>query len=125
MPAITGAIETQSNRVAAWALGLAIAGLILFFTLFGAVFAIPVAMVSLILSVIAIGKARKLTGADTRFKMSVTALVISAATLVLSIILWATIFMFVSNSDVIDCFEVTDAAERDSCLQDSVSGWLN
>lgn len=80
----TGIPEDIKNHIAPWVLGLSILALLATISIIGVVLGAPLALVTLIFSIIAIVKARKIDGPFRRMGMSVTALILSLLTVIIT-----------------------------------------
>lgn len=115
------AMDAPRNGVAPWALGVSILGLVMALSVLGTAFAIVAGVIGVVLSIIAVIKARKIQGPGRRMGMSVTGLVLSIITVVLSILFWVAIFAMLSWTGIADCFTITDPAQQELCVEESLN----
>lgn len=107
----------QQNTVAPWALALSLVSLGLVLSLVGTLFALPVAVVSLVLGVIAVVRSRRIPGPLTRTGFSVTAIICSLVVLVRSALLWAVVLYYLGKTELPECW-------RSGCF-DAIRGTLS
>ena len=127
-PAYGGVEIQERNTLAPWALGLSIAAIVCVITIVGLVIAWIPALVGLILSIIAILRAKKIQGPYRRMGMSVAALIISGLTTVLFVIgiIGISIFMANSGEAIQKCqndYPANSSAQQ-QCINDAVQDAL-
>lgn len=114
--------ETEKkNAFAPWALGISILAVVLMVTLLLALFAPLAGLVGLILGIIAVVKARKITGRHRRMGMSITAIVLSVITIIVPIALAIFSFVVLESTGIADCLTLTNPAEQQACIEDIMS----
>ncbi|MFP7364687.1 hypothetical protein SFC07_02720 [Corynebacterium callunae] len=122
-------LNVGDNKIAKWALGLGIAALITLLAAFGGPLAIlsllsPIlAIAGIIVSIIALAKGRKFTGAAKRRGFSITGLTLSIVTLVIIVVSVIAITVLVSNSGILDCFngENADVTAQQLCVEETLN----
>ena len=110
----------QQNTVAPWALALSLVSLGLALSLVGTLFALPVALVSLILGVMAVVRSRRIPGPLARTGFSVTAIICSLIALVISALLWAVVLFYLGMTELPECWG-SDPVARQECI-DAIRG---
>lgn len=121
----TWAMEAEKNGVAPWALGIGILSLIVGVSMIFSGLAFLPGIIGLIVSIVAIVKARKLQGPGRRMGMSVAGLILSILAIVASILFWLLAVFILNDSGVMECFSITDPAAQQTCINDALDTWAN
>ena len=120
-----GGVEIQErNTLAPWALGLSIAAIVFAISIIGLIIAWLPALVGLILSIIAVLRAKKIQGPYRRMGMSVASLIISGLTTALFVIgiIGFSILMANSGEAIQKCqndYPANSSAQQ-QCINDAV-----
>ncbi|MDO5671180.1 MAG: DUF4190 domain-containing protein [Corynebacterium sp.] len=121
----TWAVEEAKNGVAPWALGVGILALIGGISVFFSGFAFLIGLIGLIVSIVAIVKARKIQGPGRRMGMSVTGLILSILSIVASILFWIFAIFILTDSGMMECFNLSDPNAQQTCINDALDSWGN
>lgn len=121
----TWAVEEEKNRVAPWALGVGIVALIGGLSLLFSGFAFLIGLIGLILAIVAIVRARRIQGPGRRMGMSVAGLILSVIAIALSVLFWVFVGFIISETGMMECFEISDPAQQQTCLENSFNEWMN
>lgn len=110
--------DKRQNGLATWALSLGIVAALMGMSLVLTAFAWIPALIGLVLGIMAVVKARKITGDGRRMGMSVAGLTLSALVLVFIAVLFVVAGTVVSqNPELLDCAQLPAGAEWDACLR--------
>lgn len=121
-------LNATRNRAAAWALGLGIASVVCalaIFTVQGAVLTLLapfIAVAGVIVAIVALVKAKSITGPGKRRGMAVGGLVLSIITLLLTVFMIIVVSAIIGTG-VLDCFtaEYPTTADQQRCVEDTLS----
>ncbi len=121
-------LNATKNKVAAWALGLGIASVVLYLTIFTGPLAVLVllapfiAVAGIIVSIVALVKGKKVDGPGRRTGFSIAGLILSIIGLLI-FIFFIVVIMMVLGSGVMDCFnaDYPDAAAQQACIQTTLN----
>ena len=127
-PAYGGVEIQERNTLAPWALVLSIAAIVFAISIIGLIIAWLPALVGLILSIIAILRAKKIQGPYRRMGMSVASLIISGLTTALFVIgiIGFSILMANSGEAIQKCQNdyPTNSSAQQQCINDAVQDAL-
>ena len=127
-PAYDGVEIQERNTLAPWALGLSIAAIVFAISIIGLIIAWLPALVGLILSIIAVLRAKKIQGPYRRMGMSVASLIISGLTTALLVIgiIGFSILMANSGEAIQKCQNdyPTNSSAQQQCINDAVQDAL-
>ena len=127
-PAYGGVEIQERNTLAPWALGLSIAAIVFAISIIGLIIAWLPALVGLILSIIAVLRAKKIQGPYRRMGMSVASLIISGLTTALFVIgiIGFSILMANSGEAIQKCQNdyPTNSSAQQQCINDAVQDAL-
>lgn len=121
----TWAMHEEKNRVAPWCLGVGILALVGGISIFFTALAFLVGIVGVILGIVALVRGRKIEGPGRRTGMSVVGIVLSVVSIGLSVLFWVLMGIFASETGIADCMSLTDPAEQQACVEDSVNEWAD
>ncbi|ALC06102.1 putative membrane protein [Corynebacterium deserti GIMN1.010] len=122
-------LNATTNKAASWALGLGIASIVFVLaaiTGIGALLTLLspfVAIAGIIVAIVALVKARKITGPGKRTGFAVTGLILSILTLIAVIALVAFTAVLIGSSGIGDCASLTDPAAQQQCVEDVVNSF--
>ncbi|MDO5511981.1 hypothetical protein [Corynebacterium sp.] len=119
------ALNEEKNRVAPWALGVGIVALIAAISMFFTAFAVLIGLIGLIISIVALVRSRRIQGPGRRTGMSVAGLVLSIIAIVISILFWVFVGGLITQSGMLECFELTDTNQQQACVEESLDSWMN
>lgn len=111
------------NRVAVWALIIAILGLLTGLTVLGATISFLVGLIALVLAVIAIRRAGKIPPHQPgrRLGMSWTALILSLFAILMSVFFYLALFWLQQAGGVQDCLHLPSYEQRQTCLEEELT----
>ncbi len=116
-------MNATPNKLAAWALGLGIASLVVFLTVFTGPLAILllaapfIAVAGIIVSIVALIKGKKYQGSNRRTGWSIGGLIMSILSLLITAFFTILVVVFL-NSGILDCFvDNPDAASQQACVE--------
>lgn len=115
--------DNRKNGAALWALIFAILGLLMLISLALSIFAFIPGILGLILSLVALSKAKKITGSGRRKAMAVAALVISILVTLSSVVIVG--FMVVLGTEVVQACDGLNEAQFSECVNDYVTQRFN
>lgn len=121
----TWAMEEEKNRVAPWALGVGIVALIGGVSILFSGFAFILGLIGLIIAIVAIVRARRIPGPGRRMGMSVAGLILSLIAIVISILFWVFAGFIINETGMMECFEISDPAQQQTCIENSFNTWLD
>lgn len=110
------AVDAPTNTVAPWALGVSIFAVIAGLSIIGTAFAVVPGLIGLVLSIIAIVKARRIQGPRRRMGMSVTSLVLSVLAMLMTVLFFVIIGAIFQGSGLMDCLELPTAEQQEACV---------
>lgn len=108
----------EINKLAPWALGIAVLSLVLIFVI--GPLTIPAAIIAVILGIIAVVKARKIQFGKRRMGMSVAAILIGLITTILMAIGAAGLYYFFNDADLQECSKLEDKEAVQKCIEEKV-----
>lgn len=120
-------MNAKKNKLAAWALGLGIASIAVFLTMFAGPLAILllaapfIAVAGIIVAIVALLKGKKYQGSNKRTGWSVGGLILSIISLLIMVFFTVVAVAFL-NSGIVDCFiDYSDATSQQACIE----GFMN
>lgn len=118
------AMNEEKNRVAPWALGVGILALLMGLSIVASGFAFVPGAIGIIVGAVALLSARKLTGPGRRTGMAVTGIVLSVIAVGLSVLFWVMVTVFMSQTGMSECIELTDPDQQRECVERSLDEWM-
>lgn len=116
-------MNTKKNKLAAWALGLGIASIVVFLTVFTGPLAVLIlaapfiAVAGLIVSIVALIRGKNYQGSNKRTGWSIGGLILSILSLVI-VAFFAVIVVVFLNSGIMDCFtDNSTTASQQACVE--------
>ncbi len=85
-------------------------------SIIGTAFAVVPGLIGLVLSIIAIVKARRIQGPRRRMGMSVTSLVLSVLAMLMTVLFFVIIGAIFQGSGLMDCLELPTAEQQEACV---------
>ncbi|BAU96247.1 hypothetical protein N24_1985 [Corynebacterium suranareeae] len=111
-------LNAPKNTAAAWALGLGIASLVALVAVVSAVIAPVIAIAGIIVSIIALVKAKNINGPNKRKGFAITGLILSILTLLITAAIFIIFVVVLSNSGLQECATLVDPAAQQQCVED-------
>lgn len=109
-------VQQPRNKLAPWALGLSIIALVCSMSMLGYVFGVSLGIVGLVLGIVALLKAGKLTGTYRRRGMAVSSIVLSVLALAIGVVFGFLVLSFLGDA-VDQCGDVPEDQIQD-CVTD-------
>lgn len=110
----------EFNKLAPWALGLAILSLTVMVIKPIALLSIPFAVIAVILGIVGVIKGRKIRNGKRRVGMSVAAIIIGLLTAILLAVGTITTYYLFKDVNLQECEQYTDKAQKQECIQQKV-----
>ncbi|AGS34989.1 hypothetical protein B841_07580 [Corynebacterium maris DSM 45190] len=111
------------NRVAVWALIVAILGLLTGLTVLGATISFLIGLIALVLAIVAIRTAGKIPPQrpGRRLGMAWTALILSIFAILMSVFFYLTLFWLQQVDGIQDCLHLPTYEQRQVCLEQELT----